>query len=57
MTPFKTVAFFMKHSGSVTCKVTSSQHRCAEIARGFEMPCMLRFTADLAMTERLKSLL
>ena len=28
----KTVAFFMKHSGRVTCKVTSSQYRCTEIA-------------------------
>ena len=53
----KTVAFFMKHSRSVTCKVTSSQHRHTEIVRGFEMPCMLRFTADLAVIERLKSLL
>ena len=39
------------------CKVTSSQHRCIEIAEGFKMPFMLSFTADLAMTERLKSLL
>ena len=27
----KTVAFFMQHSGSITCKVTSNQHRHTEI--------------------------
>ena len=53
----KTVAFFMKHSGSIMCKVTSNQHRCTEIIGGFEMPGVLRFKADPAMIETLKSLL
>lgn len=53
----KTVAFFIKHGGIVVCKVMSSQHRHSEIAGGLEIPCMIRFTADRAMIERLKSLL
>ena len=53
----KTVAFFMKHGGIVTCKVTSGQYRHSLIAGGLEIPCTIRFTADPAMIERLKSLL
>ena len=53
----KLLLFFLKHSGSVNCKVTSSQYRCIEIAEGFKMPFVLSFTADPAMTGRLKSLL
>ena len=37
--------------------MTSSQHRCIEIVEGFKMPFVFSFTADPAMTGRLKFLL
>lgn len=53
----KTVAFFIKHGGILTCSVLSEQHRHSEIAGGLEIPCQLKFSAQPAMIEKLKTLL
>ena len=54
----KTVAFFLKHGGKVSCRVVSEKHQPSDIAKGgLEIPCVYIFSASPAMIKKLKTLI
>ena len=49
----KAVAFLIKHSGVVSCKVLSAKHRLSSVAEGLEIPCIKTFKAKAAIMQYL----
>jgi hypothetical protein len=53
----KTVAFFLKHGGHLVAVVSTEKYQHSVVAGGLEVPCKLRFSAQPAIIDRLKSVL